>query len=76
MTHNHGLRSHEVTHRRLRGHGPVQEEAQAGLLHHLSPAEARHLAEALVGEDDGAVLDIIHNQERPICSTNERPVRG
>ena len=69
--------SPRVTHRRLRGHGPVQEETEAGLLHHLRPTEAGHLAEALVGVDDCAVLDVVHYKERPICRTNDkRPVRG
>lgn len=34
----------------------VQEVARARLLHDVRPREARHLAEAVVAEDDGAVL--------------------
>ena len=54
----------------------MQEEAEAGLLHHLGPAEAGHLAEALVGEDDGAILDVVNHQERPVCGTRTGPIRG
>lgn len=39
------------------GVGPVQEVARARLLHDLGTRVAAHVAEAIVAEDDGAVLD-------------------
>lgn len=39
------------------GVGSVQEVARARLLHDLGTRVAAHVAEAIVAEDDGAVLD-------------------
>lgn len=47
-----------LSHGRSLGVGPVQEAAGARLLHHLGPAVATHPTEAVITEDDGAVLHL------------------
>lgn len=51
----------------------VQEVARARLLHDVWPREARHFAEAVVAEDDGAVLHPgISYHELLICGEADR----
>jgi len=55
--------------RRVPGGGlAVQEVAGARPLHDVRPGEARHLAEAVITVDDGAVLHPgIGDDEFPVC---------
>lgn len=47
---------------------PIQEAAGTWLLHHLSTCVATHVAESIIAEDDGTVLDSgIGYDEFTIC---------
>ena len=49
----------------LHGARPHQELTGAGLLHDFCPAEAKHLAEALIAVDDATVLHLSVGDQEP-----------